>query len=187
VEQDASLLDRIAAGDEPAVTECLDRYGDLVWSVARRYCDSAADAEDACQEIFVDLWQSAGRFDPSRGSEVTFVMVIARRRLIDRRRRSARRLQPAGLEPTVEPADQRTSLPLEIREEAAMVEQAIDELKPEQSQILRMAIIDGLSQSEIATRIEMPIGTVKSHARRGMERLRSVIQSRNASPSGGDR
>src|SRR5262245_66294972 len=85
----ASLLARVAEGDAIAVRECIARYGGLVWSIARRF--ELADAEDAVQEIFLDLWKSAARFDPNIASETAFIAMIARRRLIDRRRTRKRR------------------------------------------------------------------------------------------------
>ena len=86
-----SILERIAAGDANAVQECMDLYGNLVWSLARRFTRSAAEAEDAVQEVFLDVWKSAARFDAKRASEKTFVAMIARRRLIDLLRRTEAR------------------------------------------------------------------------------------------------
>src|SRR5512145_3131135 len=83
-----SILERVARGDSKAVRECIDEFGGLVWAIARRMARTRADAEDAVQEIFVDVWKSAGRYDPSQGSEKVFVTTIARRRLIDRLRRT---------------------------------------------------------------------------------------------------
>ena len=87
----SSIFARIAGGDESAVKECMDAYGGLVWTLARRFTDSVADAEDASQEIFLEIWKSAGRYDPSMGKEATFIATIARRRLIDRMRAAGRR------------------------------------------------------------------------------------------------
>jgi RNA polymerase sigma factor (sigma-70 family) len=84
------LLPRIAAGDEGAVRECVSRYGALVWSLARRWSAESGDAEDAVQEIFIDLWRTAARYDLSRTSEAGWVAMIARRRLIDRARKRER-------------------------------------------------------------------------------------------------
>ena len=83
-----SILARVASGDANAVRECIDEFGGLVWAIARRMARTRADAEDAVQEIFIDVWKSAGRFDPAQGSEKVFVSTIARRRLIDRLRRT---------------------------------------------------------------------------------------------------
>src|SRR5512133_2795665 len=82
-----SILDRVARGDQKAVRQCIDEFGGLVWAIARRMTRSRADAEDAVQEIFIDVWRSAARFDAAQGSEKVFVTTIARRRLIDRIRR----------------------------------------------------------------------------------------------------
>ena len=84
-----SILQRVAAGDMAAMQECIDRYGGLVWSLARRLSLSPAEAEDGVQEAFIELWKHAERFDPEVASETTFVSMIARRRLIDRRRSRA--------------------------------------------------------------------------------------------------
>ena len=81
------VLERVAAGDPVAVKECMDRFGGLVWTLARRALPTAQDAEDATQEIFTEIWLSADRYDQNRGSETVFVATIARRRLIDRLRK----------------------------------------------------------------------------------------------------
>ena len=78
-----SVLPSVAAGDRSAMESCLQRYEGLVWSLARRMLGESSEAEDAVQEIFIELWRSAGRFDPDEGSEATFVATIARRRLVD--------------------------------------------------------------------------------------------------------
>src|ERR1700677_2228173 len=94
----STVLQRMASGDTAAVRECMDRYGALVWSLARRLSRTASDAEDAAQEIFLDIWRSAARYDASQASDKVFIATIARRRLIDRlRKRSA--------EPPMDPAE----------------------------------------------------------------------------------
>src|SRR5271154_3658467 len=84
-----SVLQRIASGDSDAVRECIEQYGALVWSLARRLSRTASDAEDATQEIFLDIWRSASRFDATQGSDKVFIAMIARRRLIDRLRKTS--------------------------------------------------------------------------------------------------
>jgi len=164
------LMGRVAAGDPTAVRECLARYGALVWSIARRF--EAADAEDAVQEIFLDLWKSAARFDPQIASEAAFVTMIARRRLIDRRRSRARR-------PTTDPMSElpatadRGSQP-DVCAEASQAARALDQLRPEQRQVL-VATCQGLSHGEIAAQTGMPLGTVKAHARRGLMSIRAAL------------
>src|SRR5262252_1163156 len=111
-----SLLARVGAGDASAVRECLQRFGGLVWSLARRFSSSPSDAEDAVQEIFVDLWRSAKKYDPRAASEATFVAMIARRRLIDRLRSRQRRKE----EPLGEGAEASAEAPGELAAEAAL-------------------------------------------------------------------
>ena len=96
-----TFLERIAAGDPLAVDGCLEKYRGLVWSIARRFAGNHADAEDAVQEVFVELWRHAGRFDPAVAAESTFVATVARRRLIDRHRRRGR--QPEAVPFVAEP------------------------------------------------------------------------------------
>ena len=172
---DPPLLPRIAAGESAAVEECLDRYGGLVWSLARRYCGRTADAEDAVQEVFLALWKSAGRFDPAIASEPTFVTMICRRRLID----MLRRKQTQGLASASDQVDEIAAAEappaIELTEEVARVRAHMDQLSAEQRRVLDLAICEGLSQSSIAEITGWPIGTVKSHARRGMQRLRKLV------------
>ena len=166
-------LARAARGDEAAVRECLGRFGPLVWGLARRLSPTRADAEDAVQEIFLDLWRHGGRYDPSRASEEAFVAVIARRRLIDKRRHAARRPSLAPIEQATEaisPADS-----AELVAEAGLAARAMRSLPDEQREVLRLSVAQGLTHDEIAAQTGMPLGTVKSHARRGLIRIRSLL------------
>lgn len=172
------LLSRIAEGDSLAIDECLDRYGGLVWSLARRLSPSLADAEDAVQEIFVDLWRNAGRFREELAEETTFVAMIARRRLIDRLRKTRR-------EPESQPID-RSALdfaappqtdPAELSEEAARAAACLQGLKSDERRILELSIYHGLPQTRIAEQTGLPLGTVKTHARRGLTQLRDCMFS----------
>jgi RNA polymerase sigma-70 factor (ECF subfamily) len=148
----------------------------LVWSLARRLLANAADAEDAVQDIFVDLWAHAGRFDDSLASEPTFVAMIARRRLIDRRRRAQRRPPPQPLPEQLSEAAAADAV--ELADEAALARRAFAELRPEQQRVLRLAIDQGLTHEEIARATGLPLGTVKTHARRGLIRLRELLDRR---------
>jgi len=181
-----SILERVAAGDAEAVDECLTRYGGLVWSLARRRSAGASDAEDAVQEIFIDLWRSASRFDAAIASEATFITTIARRRLIDRQRRLGRRIETTSLASDDQATMGSTTTPnLEIAEEAATARQCLAELRPEERRVLELAIFDDLPQSQIAETTGLPLGTVKTHARRGLLKLRDLMQSRRDSAMSG--
>lgn len=167
----ASILQRVAGGDDRAVRECLDRFGGLVWSLARRF--APADAEDAAQEVFVDLWRSAARFDPSVASETTFVSMIARRRLIDRARARGRRPRMEEVSDTVGTQPPRDRL--EVADEAAAAARVLRELNPEQQKVLRLSIHEGLSHEEISRSTDLPLGTVKTHIRRALIRARELL------------
>lgn len=170
-----SLLNRISQGDKSAVQECLKKYGGLVWSLARRMSSSQEDAEDAVQEIFIDVWKHAGRFDESQASEATFIAMIARRRLIDRLRASKRRLSPFSLEDVVAEPSDGYEKKLHNYVEARQAAEALKGLRSEQRQILELSIYHGLSHQEIADRTGMPLGTVKTHARRGLIQMREIL------------
>ena len=181
--ESASILQRVAAGEPGAINECLNRFHGLVWSLARKLGAPAADAEDAVQEIFLDLWKSAPRFDPSIASETTFVAMIARRRLIDRGRRRMRRPEAMMIEESVaSPSAQ--SDPVEVREAASLVQDAFQNLRPEQQRVLQLSIHHGCSHEQIATATGLPLGTVKTHARRGLIRLRQVLADAGVTPDG---
>jgi len=175
-----SIFERIAAGDATAIGECMDTYGGLVWSLARRYTESAADAEDATQEIFLEIWKSAARYDASMGKETTFIATIARRRLIDRARASARRPESQEYDDTL-PVD-----PLTIDQDAGAVavdvaaaQRALAALGEDQREVLLLGIVEGMTHSEIATATGKPLGTVKTQMRRGLIRLREMLEHAN--------
>ena len=170
-----AILQRIANGDKNAVQDCLNVYGGLIWSLARRMSPNTDDAEDAVQEIFIDIWKNAARFDSAQSSETTFVAMIARRRLIDRLRYSNRRISADFLEDVVtEPANS-SDVDLQISIEAKEAAQALETLRPEQRQVLQLSIIQGLSHQEISQAMGMPLGTVKTHARRGLMQVREFL------------
>jgi RNA polymerase sigma factor (sigma-70 family) len=170
-----SILDRVAAGEPSAVDQCLSQYGGLVWSLARRFCPNPTDAEDAVQEIFIEVWRNAGRFDAGIASESTFVTTIARRRLIDRYRKRSRGLETTPLvDDSVAYRDERRDQ-AEVREEAARARHYMQQLRLQERQVLEMSIDRGLSQTQIAEATNLPLGTVKTHSRRGLQRLRRLL------------
>ena len=169
------ILKRIAAGDELAVTECLDRYGGLVWSIARKLIRNADDAEDVVQEIFVDIWKNAARFDENKSSETTFIAMIAKRRLIDKIRHQSRRLSPDSLDDLILEPFTRADQALQTCIEAEQAAEAMRELRPEQQQVLRLSIVQGMSHQEISQATGIPLGTVKTHARRGLLQVRQFL------------
>mgnify|MGYP000877103792 CR=1 FL=1 len=174
-----TILQRVAAGDSSAVDGCLAEYGALVWSLVRRHCRNHADAEDAAQEAFVGIWQAAARFDPEKGTEATFITMIVRRRLIDRHRKAGRQPETSSLEGQPAVAEKHTRQ-VEISEEAGLVRRRMADLRPDERRVLELAISEGMSQSEIAAATSLPLGTVKTHARRGLLRLREMLEADSA-------
>lgn len=175
VTEPLTLVQRIAAGDGSAVRDVMDRYGALVRSLARRGVGTH-DAEDLAQEVFVQVWKHAARFDPAKGSEEAWITTIAKRRIIDRRRKAGRRPESQELiEEAVGGVEQRDEI--ELADEARMAEEALSALSRDQRRVLRLALIEGLTHTEITQRTKMPLGTVKSHARRGLERVRAHLSA----------
>lgn len=179
------LLARVAAGDQEAVNACLNQFGNLVWSLARRFTASQTDAEDAAQEIFIDLWSSAARYDSDKASETTFVAMLARRRLIDRLRKSKR-------QPNMEELSSAADLPqpdlhpdIALQDDAARAAQLIRTLKPEQQQVIKLAVYEGHTHQSIADALQIPLGTVKTHLRRGLLKVREAMLMSDAKSGGG--
>jgi RNA polymerase sigma-70 factor (ECF subfamily) len=171
------ILQRVAAGEHSAVQECMDRYGGLVWSLARRFCPDREEAEDAVQEVFIELWNKAGRYDASLASEVTFVAMIARRRLIDRGRRRQRTPRAEAIEDerVLPGSEDRSAELVDIGDEAQRAMEAVRQLRPDEQKVLRLAIWEGLSHDQIAKATALPLGTVKTHLRRGLIRVREML------------
>jgi len=170
------VLPRIAAGDPAAVTNCIARYGGLVWALARRFLGNSPDTEDAVQDVFIELWKSAARFDPARSSEATYITMIARRRLIDRKRKAGRvPAQQALPDEPIGPPQERVRI--EIEEEAAKAAAVLGELRDDEQRVIRMAVYEGLTHEEIAAATGFPVGTVKTHIRRGLIRVRERLSA----------
>lgn len=170
-----SLLEQVASGNQAAVGMVLDQYGDLVWSLARRFLGNSAEAEDAVQEIFIEIWSSADRYRPELASEVTFIATIARRRLIDRLRKNSRR-------PTSELYDENIASqnpdPVNRMTENVEVQNVVrilEQMPDEHQRILALSIYEGYSHSEIADQLDMPLGTVKTRVRRGLLHIREQL------------
>jgi RNA polymerase sigma-70 factor (ECF subfamily) len=175
--QKDSLLLRIARGDGDAVNACLERYGPLVWSVAKKAWDDVATIEDVVQEVFIDVWKSAERFDPEKASEATFIATIARRRVIDRRRRLGRAPVHEEVKETSASIGHVGLSPVDRGDEARLAREALAELKPDQRRVILMSVVEGLTHPEIATKTGLPLGTVKSHIRRGLDQTAQKLRS----------
>lgn len=167
------LLARIAAGEEMAMRECIEVFGSLVWSLALRSTQHRQEAEDAVQDIFLSIWRVADRYRPELGSETVFVATIARRHLIDRFRRRPVTMQ--SLDDEDAPITVASHDSPESASDLDRVRERLHLLKPEERKLLDWAFLRGMTHSEIAEATGMPLGTVKSHMRRGLLRLRALL------------
>jgi len=179
----AALLPAVAQGNVSAFEELYDRYSSTVYGLLLRILANADDAQEVLQETFVKAWTSAAMFDAVRGSEVAWLISIARSRGIDRlrsRRIRSDREDEAGREISVVSGfvDRSSGADQAIQsEQRVAVRGALAELPDAQRQALELAYFEGLSQSEIAERLHEPLGTVKTRMQLGMKKLRDRLQA----------
>jgi RNA polymerase sigma-70 factor (ECF subfamily) len=173
----STILQRIAKGDNQAVNECVDTYGNLVWCIARRFSKTRADAEDAAQEIFIDIWKNAARFDQAKSPEGAFIALIAHRRMIDKLRASKRHPQPSSFEIVLQQQASNAHTKLQMYFDVKPALEALSKLKFNQKQVIAMSIYDGMSHREISETIGMSLGTVKTNIRRGLQKIRNSIDA----------
>src|SRR5688572_17952154 len=163
-----SLLRRIVDGDPRALGELYDVLAPLVHGLALRILRDRRDAEDVVQEAFVQAWQQAARYDPARGNVAAWLCTIARTRALDRlRRRTARREDPG------DSFEHGADAPR--AEETLAVRKALESLPPDQRRALELAYYEGLTHTEIAARLDEPLGTIKTRIRTAMIRLRQTL------------
>jgi RNA polymerase sigma-70 factor, ECF subfamily len=172
---DSGLLGAVGTGDAEAFRALYDRYGRMVHSVAFRILQDPQLAEECVQDVFVELWRSARRFDPTRARPSTWLYAIARNRAIDASRSRARRPVPqADVEPAGSSPD--TSDLVTAADEAIRIAEAMATLQPAQLEVVQLVYFDGLSHSEVAGKLNLPLGTVKSRLRLAVDRLRKLAE-----------
>jgi len=174
---DSTILQRVAIGDQTAVDDCIEKYGGLIWSIGKRYLRDITDLEDVTQEVFIELWQTAKRFDPSLGSESNFVALIARRRMVDRLRR---RGTEQNRVPT-ESIDDVGEISVDVSERLTWGDEiertvgCLEKLESVRKQVLVLHLRDGYSHGRISDALKLPLGTIKSHARRGLLQMQRCV------------
>lgn len=174
-ERDRQLMQRIAGGDDAALKVLFERFGSLIYRMAFQAVPTRGEAEDAVQEIFVRLWRTAGRYDPSRAALVTWVILISRRQLVDRMRRTRARIKPAALDEATglsvadaQPPPQSS----ENEERMAALMKRIDSLPELQKTVIKRAYLGGQTLRQIGEELNTPLGTIKSALSRALMRLR---------------
>lgn len=173
---DAEVFLALQAGQTAALSVLYDRHASLIYGVALKALEDAQEAEDLAQDIFLNLVKSS--YNPQRGALRTFLAVLTRSRAIDRirsRGTTQKMLDRWKFSRSQLVASNSPSEYVSQQEQSQKVQAALAQLSANQQQILRMSYYDGLSHSEIAQQLQMPLGTVKSTARRGLLKLRQTL------------
>ena len=173
--RDLALMRRVAANNEQAVADLYDRFGSLVYRMAFQSMPTRAEAEDAVQEVFVRLWKTAERYDPDRAALVTWVMLITRRHLVDKLRRTRARVKASSLEgaPQLQNATPAGAKSQGEREERlALLLKRIEALPELQRTVVTRAYLRGQTLRQIGEDLDTPLGTIKSALSRALVRLR---------------
>ncbi len=180
LDQDCELLRRTASGDPESLQELHTRYSGILLATAFRVLNNVKDAEEVVQEAFVQIWEKAKIYDVRRGKPLTWAMTLTRNKAIDRLRRVQRRNR---LQDDLEQEAQIWDRFVEVdsadeaaaSETRAIVRSAVIQLSDDQRRAIELAFFSGLTQNEIAQRLDEPLGTVKARIRRGMMKLRQII------------
>jgi RNA polymerase sigma-70 factor (ECF subfamily) len=183
-----ALLVRAAAGEQEAFTRLYDATSGAVYGLALRILRDSAEAEEVALDVFLQVWRDAGRYDPARGSPLTWLLLLTRSRAIDRlRARGPVRRAETALDEGDGPADAAHG-PGEaswVAQQGAIVRRALAELPVEQRLAIELAFFEGLTHVEISERLSLPVGTTKTRIRLGMTKLREallpVLQMENVS------
>lgn len=180
---DAALLARIAERDPAAIAALYDRHSRMLYSLILRILRDRGDAEDVLQDVFVRAWTRVETYNRDLGSPLAWLIRIARNRAIDRLRSRDVRDRSADEAPKPEPGESpETSAALSERQRA--VKRALDVLSPDQRRLIESAYFRGLSQTELAAEFGLPLGTVKTRIRTGMQALRRELQHVDAAAGG---
>lgn len=176
---EAELVEKLRNGDPEGLAAAYDRYGRVVYSLFLRITRDQSAAEDLVQELFLRLWNRRREFDAARGALGAWLLSIARNMAIDHLRSAQTRFQ-SKLRPIEQTDTLRFSYkpdePANVIDSAKAVQEALAELPPNHRKVLELAYFEGYSQSEIAARLEEPLGTVKSWMRAALERLRVAVK-----------
>jgi len=180
VSSDAALVHRLLQRDVRAFEQLYDRHSRLVYGLVLRILQQASTAEEVVQDVFLQLWRNASQFDTARGAFIPWLLTLARNRALDHLRLKSERQrrredQTEELAPVVSAPDFEGSIDEQRR--AARVRQLMAALQPQQKRALELAYFEGLSHSEIAAKLQEPLGTVKSWIRNGLLKLKEGLQA----------
>lgn len=176
---DPLLVRQVVERRPEALAELYNRHAPTLLALSRRILGTTPDAEDVLQEVFVHVWKQAARYDPSRSSVSTWLVLITRSRAIDRLRNRQVVERTHEASHAADPVDHASPEGVEavfLRERRERVRREMANLPPEQRRVLEMAFYEGLTQSEIAARADLPLGTVKTRTLLAMKKLRSALR-----------
>lgn len=176
---DYELMARIADQDADALAAVYDRYGALVFTLGQRMLRDRGEAEELVSDVFLEIWRRADRYNPNRGAPMTYLMTLAHSRAIDRQRAKTSRTR--GLAAGDGKADGASDSPEPVvsailDENSRRVRRAMEGLEPVYRQAVELAFFDGLSHTQIAEKLDKPLGTVKTYIRQGLIRLRDCLR-----------
>jgi RNA polymerase sigma-70 factor, ECF subfamily len=173
---DVELLHAVARGDEAALAHLYDRYRVILFGLLVRILGSREEAEDVLQDVFIQVWRRAKDYNQERGKPFTWLVTLARSRAIDRLRLLGARQRLAEASTKDQPEEISDALTDTIQSgQREVIQRALATLPEEQRQALQLAYYDGLTQSEIASQLNTPLGTVKTRMRSGMTKLRGLL------------
>ncbi len=180
-EEHRALAAALTRGDKAALARLYDLLAKPLYSLALRITNDSAEAQDVVQDVFLQLWNRAADFDPTRGTYFSWVATLTRNRALDRVRTRQRRSEIVNASaPDILPTDNSdldSGDALWLREKAASVRAALGSLPPEQKSAIELAFFRGLTQQQIAEQLGEPLGTVKARIRRGLLRLRESLST----------
>ncbi len=180
VSPDATLLQRLLQRDVGAFEELYDRHSRVVYALVLRILQQASTSEEVVQDVFLQVWRNAARYDAKRGPFLPWLLTMARNRALDHLRLKSERQRRR--EDQAEELPSAVSMPnfegdLDERRRASKVRELIDSLNPQQKRAIELAYFEGLSHSEIASALQEPLGTVKSWIRNGLLRLKEGLHA----------
>jgi RNA polymerase sigma-70 factor (ECF subfamily) len=172
-----ALLLRTARGDETAFESLLERFAPLVYGIALRVCEDQSQADDVAQEAFLDVWRTAARYESAKGSAQAWVVTIAHRRAVDRVRsetsRTRREAQSRALLPLIEFDE--VAEAVEAESDRDRLRGCLGALSRIQRESINLTFFDGLTHSQISTKLQVPLGTAKARLREGLGKLRGCM------------
>lgn len=182
-DEDRLLLRRVIRGDQEAFATLYDRYSAAAFGLAVKICNNRALAEDVVQEAFLSIWRRAGSFDPERGSVAAYLLAAVHNKAVDavRHEESLRRREEGATDFLAETSGEEVMEAAWLGVRRTEVRSAVARLSPVQREALELAYFEGLTYSEVADKLGIPLGTAKTRLRDGMIRLRTLLPSLEAS------